>query len=229
MRQLLNRFGISVLVAVTVLVLYAMPASAATYNWSGYQVKVPRYLNSYFDKIFGTSPSETPAPVPQPEEQQPIPTPEPKPQVPEPKPQVPEPKPTPSTPSAPAGLSASEDWMFNKINEERAKAGVRPLIRDPELDRIARIKSQDLVDNNYFAHESPTYGSVSNILRSFGYSFRGAGENLAKSQSAEISHYRLMASDGHRSNILYSAYTHVGIGVVRYKSGVMVTQIFAIK
>lgn len=53
MRQLLNRFGISVLVAVTVLVLYAMPASAATYNWSGYQVKVPRYLNSYFDKILG--------------------------------------------------------------------------------------------------------------------------------------------------------------------------------
>jgi uncharacterized protein YkwD len=73
------------------------------------------------------------------------------------------------------------------------------------------------------------FGSASQMLRSFGYQFRGVGENIAKSQSAQVSHYRLMASDGHRSNILYPTYTHVGIGIVPYKTGVMVTQIFVIK
>lgn len=219
MRQLLNRFSISVLIAFTVIMIYSVPVSAATYNWAGYQVRVPRYLNHYFANWSGDT-GQNPQPQPDP-----VPQPDPEP-VPEPQPQ---PTPDPVTPSNPTGITSSEDWMFAKINEERAKVGVKPLQRDPELDRMARLKSQDLVDNNYFAHQSPTYGSASEMLRSFGYQFRAAGENLAKSQSVQISHYRLMASNGHRSNILYSPYTHVGIGVVRYKSGVMITQIFAVK
>lgn len=213
MRQSVKKFGFTVLLAVTILFIYTTPALGDSYYyWNGYQLKVPHYLAYYFNGGQAT-PNPTPNPTPTPD---PVPTP------------TPQPTPTPE-PTNPSGMSASEDWMFAKVNEERAKAGVKPLQRDAELDRIARIKSQDLVDNNYFAHVSPTYGSVTQMLRSFGYVFRGAGENLAKSQSAQISHYRLMASDGHRSNILYPAYTHVGIGIVPYKSGVMITQIFVIK
>ena len=213
MRQIVKKFGFAVLLAVTILFMYTTPALGASfYYWNGYQLKVPHYLAYYFK---GGQATPTPTPTPNPN---PTPTP------------TPDPTPTPTPePINPSEMSESEDWMFAKVNEERVKAGVKTLQRDPELDRIARIKSQDLVDNNYFAHVSPTYGSVSQMLRSFGYVFRGAGENLAKSQSAQISHYRLMASDGHRSNILYPAYTHVGIGIVPYKSGVMITQIFVIK
>lgn len=223
MRQFIRRFGLPVLFALTILLSYSTPVFSATYyQWNGYSLKVPHYLSNYF-KNGQVTPTPNPTPT--------TPTtPTPTPTTPTPTPTTPTtPTPNPAPTTNPSGMSASEDWMFAKLNEERVKAGLQPLQRDPELDRIARLKSQDLVDNNYFAHQSPTYGTVSQMLRSFGYQFRAAGENLSKSQKAEISHYRLMASDGHRTNILYPSYTHVGIGIVPYKSGVMVTQIFVIK
>ena len=127
-----------------------------------------------------------------------------------------------------ASLSAQEQTAGNLLNSDRARYNLAPLALDPELCRIARIKSQDMRDNQYFAHTSPTYGDVRSMLRHFGYRFTAAGENIAHHATIEKSQAALISSPGHRKNILSSGYTKVGIGVALDENGfVYLTQIFA--
>ena len=98
---------------------------------------------------------------------------------------------------------------------------------DPELCRIARIKSADMRDNGYFAHESPTYGRVGQMLQRFGYAYSAAGENIAHHADVDKAQAAFMSSSGHRANILSTAWTKVGIGIVTDRSGfIYATQIF---
>ena len=52
----------------------------------------------------------------------------------------------------PDSLSAQEQKAANLLNQDRIRNGLPALTIDPELSRIARIKSEDMRDNNYFAH-----------------------------------------------------------------------------
>lgn len=149
--------------------------------------------------------------------------------VPQPQPQPqPSPAPAPTPAPAPAGqLTAEEQQMVNLVNAERVKAGLQPLQVDMTLVRLARMKSQDMIDKNYFAHQSPTYGSPFDMMRNYGVSFRYAGENLAGNQTVERAHAALMNSPGHRANILNPNFTHIGIGIVAGGPyGKMFTQMF---
>ena len=127
-----------------------------------------------------------------------------------------------------ASLSAQERSAGNLLNSDRAAYGLAPLTLDPELCRIARIKSEDMRDNQYFAHTSPTYGDVRDMLKHFGYAYRAAGENIAHHATVEKSQAALISSPGHRRNILSQVYTKVGVGVALDKNGyVYLTQIFS--
>ncbi len=126
-----------------------------------------------------------------------------------------------------ASLSAQEQTAGNLLNSDRARYGLAPLVIDPELCRIARIKSQDMLNNQYFAHTSPTYGDVRSMLRQFGYAYTAAGENIAHHATVEKAQAAFLSSPGHRKNILSSAYTRVGLGAaVDVKGYVYLTQIF---
>lgn len=123
--------------------------------------------------------------------------------------------------------SLEELKMLELINRERQLAGVPPLTMDNELVRVARIKSQDMIEKNYFAHTSPTYGDPFAMMKSFGISYGYAGENLAGNQTVERAHEALMNSSGHRKNILNANYRHVGIGIIEGGPyGKMFTQLF---
>lgn len=125
-------------------------------------------------------------------------------------------------------LSLQEEKLLNLINLDRAANGLAPLAADPELSRIARIKSEDMRDNNYFAHESPTWGKARQMLERFGYRFRGVGENIAHHATVEKAQAAFMTSEGHRRNILSSAWQKVGVGVCYDRNGfIYATQIFA--
>ena len=132
-----------------------------------------------------------------------------------------------SLPAGARAASSAEHTLLQLLNEDRARNGLPALILDEELSRIARIKSQDMVNNNYFAHISPTYGNVRSMLKSFGVSYISAGENIARSRSVYHSNAAFLSSEGHRRNMLSSTFTHVGIGVVVNAYGfVTVTEIF---
>ena len=127
-----------------------------------------------------------------------------------------------------ASLSAQEQTAGNLLNNDRARYNMAPLIIDPALCRIARIKSEDMRDHQYFAHTSPTYGDVRQMLRKFGYSYAAAGENIAHHATIEKAQAAFLSSPGHRKNIMSSAYTNVGLGVAIDENGfVYLTQIFA--
>lgn len=126
-----------------------------------------------------------------------------------------------------ASLSAQEQTAGNLLNSDRARYGLAPLVIDPELCRIARIKSQDMRDNQYFAHTSPTYGDVRSMLRRFGYAHTAAGENIAHHATIEKAQAAFLSSPGHRRNIMSGTYTKVGLGAaVDAKGYVYLTQIF---
>lgn len=114
-------------------------------------------------------------------------------------------------------MTADEQEVFNLINEQRTKNGLAALKLDTEVLKVARIKAQDMVDNNYFSHTSPTYGSPFEMLNSFKITYRTAGENIAGNSSNSAAVTAWMNSSGHRANILNSSYNYTGIGVVASK------------
>ena len=108
-----------------------------------------------------------------------------------------------------------ENEVIRLVNEQRVKNGLKKLQADWQLSRVARFKSQDMKDNNYFSHTSPVYGSPFEMIKNFGISYRSAGENIAKGQrtpQAVVNAW--MNSSGHRANILNSTYTKIGVGYV---------------
>ncbi len=106
-----------------------------------------------------------------------------------------------------------ENQVVQLTNQERAKYGLKPLVADWELARVARYKSADMRDRNYFSHTSPTYGSPFDMMKNFGISYRSAGENIAAGQRTPQEVVTAwMNSEGHRKNILSSGYTHIGVG-----------------
>ena len=175
------------------------------------------------------APAPDPEPKPEPEpnpkqEPEPEPDPEPKPD-PEPEPE-PEPEPDPE-PDPYTVDSAGEARMLELVNQERQKAGVPPLTLYKELRKVARLKSEDMLVNNYFDHYSEQYGSPFDMMRDFGIQYWSAGENIAKASSVDRAHNSLMNSTGHRNNILNPKYDHVGIGIIKSSEGAyFVTQMF---
>ena len=115
---------------------------------------------------------------------------------------------------ATADLTSDEKEVFNLINTQRTNNGLAALKIDNEVQNVARIKAQDMVNNNYFSHSSPTYGSPFDMLKSFKVSYNSAGENIAGNSSNSGAVNAWMNSPGHKANILNSSFNYTGIGVV---------------
>lgn len=116
--------------------------------------------------------------------------------------------------SYPIIMNSNETETFNLINQQRAAYGIAPLQIDSRLQLLARRKAEDMVLNNYFDHQSPTYGSPFDMMLTAGIAFYTAGENIAGGASNAMAVVLWMNSEGHRANILTSAYNYTGVGVV---------------
>lgn len=124
-------------------------------------------------------------------------------------------------------MTSDEKEVFNLINQQRTKNGLSALKVDNEVQRVAKIKAQDMVNNNYFSHNSPTYGSPFDMLKSFKVSYKTAGENIAGNSTNSGAVNAWMNSSGHKANILNSSFNYTGIGVVSSpKYGKVYVQMF---
>ena len=139
-------------------------------------------------------------------------------------------------PEADPGLASIEEaevYAAELLDVDRRQAGVASLEIDPELSAIARRHSEEMRDLGYFGHQSPRTGLAADRVRDAGYRASMTGENLAKNDSLGEAEASLLASVGHRANLLSPEFTHVGIGVARaVESGQIqwyVTQLFARK
>ena len=122
-------------------------------------------------------------------------------------------------------VTSYESEVVRLVNEVRSQNGLKPLTEDWELSRVARYKSQDMHDKGYFSHTSPTYGTPFQMMKSFGLTYRTAGENIAYGYATPQKVMEgWMNSSGHRANILNASYTRIGVGYV--PSGNYWTQMF---
>lgn len=111
-------------------------------------------------------------------------------------------------------LTNDESTLLTLINEERKKNNLPELQIDENLQNVARLKAQDLVDNNYFSHTSPTYGTPFEMLKSNNITYKTASENIAGNSDISSALKSWLNSDSHKANILSNDYNYTGIGVV---------------
>ncbi|WP_064091316.1 CAP domain-containing protein [Rossellomorea aquimaris] len=198
-----------------------------TYQYNGNQEDLNKYIQDILSKyqINIQDINQVQAPEQkQPAKAQPAPTQEaPKQEAPakeQPKAEAPAPAPEQKQPEQQATkqsdqLSQYEQQVVELTNQERAKQGLPALKVDTELSKVAKEKSRDMQANNYFSHDSPTYGSPFDMMKQFGIQYSSAGENIAMGQpTPEEVVNAWMNSEGHRKNILSSNYTHIGVGYV---------------
>lgn len=137
--------------------------------------------------------------------------------------------------SAGAFSSASEKELVSRTNRSRAAAGLRALKVDSTLTSVARWRSKDMIQRNYFSHDIPGYGSVFKKLDSKGYCYRVAGENIGwnthpDGDATAAIHQMFMDSSGHRKNVLGKSWDVIGIGAYKGADGKkMWTVLFADK
>lgn len=125
-------------------------------------------------------------------------------------------------------LATLEQEVLRLVNVERGKNGLMALTNNWQAARVARIKSQDMINNRYFSHTSPVYGSPFKMMESYGLKFSSAAENIAKGQrtAAEVMN-SWMTSPGHRANILSKTVTQIGVGAAKDSNGTLYwTQLF---
>jgi hypothetical protein len=114
--------------------------------------------------------------------------------------------------------SASEALLVQLTNQARANAGRRALTLDSTLRTVARSRSKDMIERNYFSHSIPPDGhKVFDELKARGYCMVSAGENIGwntypDETATQAIQDMFMNSSGHRANILGSSWKVIGIG-----------------
>lgn len=130
-----------------------------------------------------------------------------------------------------ASVDEAEALAAALLARDREEAGAGPLVIDPALSAIARRHSEEMRELGYFGHRSPQSGLPADRLRAAGYLAGVSAENLAKNDSVIDAQASLLASVGHRANLLSERFTHVGVGIARADEGGQiqwyVTQLFA--
>jgi uncharacterized protein YkwD len=132
--------------------------------------------------------------------------------------------------------SSDEQALFALTNQARASAGLPTLKWDSALASIARWRSKDMIDRDYFSHDIPGAGRVFDEMDNRGYCYTVAGENIGwnsgypdDAATPQIQQM-FMGSPGHRENILNSLWNVAGVGAYKGADGKdMWTVLFAAK
>lgn len=105
--------------------------------------------------------------------------------------------------------------ILELVNEERARAGVPPVVHNQTLADQAAQYACEMIVYRFFDHVNPVTGTtLSDRADEFGYDFLVIGENLAGGQpTPEQAMLGWMNSPGHRANILDARFTELGVGV----------------
>ena len=121
--------------------------------------------------------------------------------------------------------------VIRLTNAKRLEAGLSTLTINPALSSAAQAKAKDMLDHDYWAHISPSGTTPWDFFRNSGYTYRYAGENLARdfaNPSSVVDAW--MASPTHKDNVLSTKYEEIGVAVVEGDLGgidtTLVVQLF---
>jgi rare lipoprotein A (peptidoglycan hydrolase)/uncharacterized protein YkwD len=117
--------------------------------------------------------------------------------------------------------------MLTLVNQDRTTHKLTPISLDDNLNKLAQFRSDDMAVNNYFSHWDKQGRNANDLRKNYGIQTLVA-ENLAKDITLELAEYGLMRSAIHRSNILSSEWTKIGVGISKTQDGGYVfVQIFS--
>lgn len=108
------------------------------------------------------------------------------------------------------------DELLAETNKARTDNGLQPLVLDERLNGTAQAKCQDMLERNYWQHETSDGVKPWQALKDHGILYQTAGENLGygyKKASDQVTGW--MNSPGHRKNLLDAGFTHVGFGICK--------------
>lgn len=124
---------------------------------------------------------------------------------------APNPAPVQSSPNSAFG--AFEQQVFDLTNQQRAQFGVAPLTLNLTLNDVAEKHSQDMAVNRYFSHQGRDGSQPWDRMKTGGYSYSRAAENIAFGQPTPQDVVTAwMNSSGHRKNILDPNLKEIGVG-----------------
>lgn len=115
------------------------------------------------------------------------------------------------------GITANIDHkkIIELTNKEREEKGLAKVLENEALNNAARLKAENMLTENYWAHFAPSGKTPWDFILGAGYKFTFAGENLAKNfYNSEEVVAAWMASPTHRDNLLNANYQDIGIAVV---------------
>ena len=128
--------------------------------------------------------------------------------------------PVSAAPAVPAVTpSEAEGEFLTLVNQERVKAGLRPMNSDSKLAPTSRSWSSTMASRGALSHD-PNLAQVASQVEP---NWRGVGENVGVGYDVKQLHAAFMGSTGHRANILKPGYNRVGIGVVMQGTKIWVT------
>lgn len=137
-----------------------------------------------------------------------------------------------ATPMASFDATGDERRAFDLVNAERQKRGLRPLVWDASLARLARYHSATMARDGVLSHTDGDGLDLSGRAQVLGlHGWRALGENIAYNQGfsdpTAFAVERWMISQAHRENILNGGFTHAGLGIARAADGrIFFTQVF---
>ncbi|MEO6206606.1 MAG: CAP domain-containing protein [Candidatus Limnocylindrales bacterium] len=120
--------------------------------------------------------------------------------------------------------ASAEDELVALTNRSRASAGLKALNVSNTLTTVARWRSKDMIERDYFSHNIPGYGQVFQKLDEEGYCYKLAGENIGWNTypddvATAAIHQMFMDSQGHRDNIMGAAWDVIGVGAFKSPTG----------
>lgn len=126
-------------------------------------------------------------------------------------------------------LAAAQAELLEQINRDRQAIGLNALTLDPQLNQAAQAHSEDMLQNGFVGHHSPTHGVPQQ--QAFRFNITDLiSQNIALSRSVSQAHQELMSSPGHRQTILNPSHTQAGFGLTTDAEGLhYITELFTLK
>lgn len=105
--------------------------------------------------------------------------------------------------------------LITLLNQERSSLGIQPLVENEKLDEAALLKAKDILEKDYFSHQSPEGIAPWYWFSKIGYSYKYAGENLAIGfLNSEDVYKAWFNSISHKENMINPNYKEIGTAVL---------------
>lgn len=111
-------------------------------------------------------------------------------------------------------LSQEEQEVLDLVNQYRMQNGLEALKPLARLQQTAKLKAKDLVENEYFSHDSKQLGTPFEMLKANQVDYDIAGENLAGNMTPKKAVESWINSKTHRENMLEERFNYTGVCVI---------------